>query len=202
MALGIFGVPIPTLADEKDQPPPQPDAKAESVYDFTVKDIDGKPVRLSRYEGQVLLIVNVASQCGLTDRNYRKLQPLYKKYRERGLRILAFPANNFGKQEPGTSRQIKELCTGKYQATYDLFAKVSVAGEDKCPLYRFLTEKTDEKTAGKVEWNFQKYLVGRDGTVRAHFHPRVDPDDEKLTAAIEEALGVPTESAEKSAGPS
>lgn len=163
-------------------------ATIKSIYDLEVQDIAGKTVNLSQYAGKVLLIVNVASECGLTDRNYTKLQPLYEKYREAGLRILAFPANNFGSQEPGTNEQIKKFCRTKYNVTYDLFAKVSVAGEDICPLYEFLTQDAGEQVAGKVPWNFQKYLVGRDGTVLAVFHPRIDPDDKRVTSKVEEAL--------------
>lgn len=163
--------------------------KGTSVYDFTVRDIDGQEVKLSSYKGKVLLIVNVASKCGLTDRNYSKLEPLYNKYREQGLRILAFPANNFSGQEPGSNSVIKKFCTTKYELSYDLFAKVSVQGSRICPLYRFLTEQTGSDVKGEVVWNFQKYLVNRDGTVVSKFHPKTDPDDDKLMAAIESALG-------------
>lgn len=166
-------------------------AKAASVHDFTVQGIDGKPVKLAQFEGDVLLIVNVASKCGLTERNYAKLQPLYEKYRKQGFRVLAFPANNFGGQEPGSNAEIKEFCRTKHAVTFDLLAKVSVKGEDKCPLYRFLTEQTASPIAGEVPWNFQKYLVGRDGQVLAKYHPRVDPDDAKLVGDIEEALRAP-----------
>ena len=167
----------------------------KSIYGLEVQDIAGETVKLSQYAGKVLLIVNVASECGLTDRNYTKLQPLYEKYREAGLRVLAFPANNFGSQEPGTNEQIKKFCRTKYNATYDLFAKVSVAGEDICPLYKFLTQDAGEQVAGKVPWNFQKYLVGRDGTVLAVFDPRTDPDDKRVTAKVEEALEASTSEA-------
>lgn len=173
------------------------DQAAKSVLDFTVKDIDGRDVGLSRYAGRVLLIVNVASECGLTDRNYRKLQPLHEEYHQQGLAVLAFPANNFGSQEPGSNEQIKKFCTTRYQVGFDLFARVSVIGPDKCPLYAYLTEQTDEQVRGKVEWNFQKYLVGRDGTVVAKFHPRVDPDDPKLVEALEKALAAPKKPTQK-----
>jgi glutathione peroxidase len=183
---------------------PSPDEKkadqdrpaVRSIYDLEVQDIQGQPVKLSAYSGKVLLIVNVASKCGLTDRNYKKLQPLYERYREQGLRILAFPANNFGRQEPGSNAEIKKFCRTKYNATYDLFAKVSVSGDDICPLYKFLTEGAGQHVAGKVQWNFQKYLVGRDGKVLAVFDPRTDPDDKKLIAKIEEALQAEAPSAD------
>ncbi len=164
------------------------DAKPTSILDFEVQDIDGKPVALADYKGDVLLIVNVASECGLTQRNYSKLEPLFEKYRGQGFRILAFPANNFGGQEPGSNSQIKQFCTTKHGASYDLFAKVSVKGEDICPLYRYLTEETGKKIAGEVQWNFQKYLVDRRGEVIARFSPKVDPDSKKLIKALEEAL--------------
>lgn len=178
----------PGMAGDKDKPT---DAKKEapaSVYDFTMNNIDGKPVKLSGYKGQVLLIVNVASECGLTEANYKGLAPLHAKYKDEGLRILAIPANNFGGQEPGTDAEIKSFCTGKYDAKYDLFAKVSVKGDDICPLYQYLTTHPDKKIKGEVAWNFQKYLVGRDGQVIERFNPKTKPDDDKLVEAIEDAL--------------
>ncbi len=165
-------------------------APAKSVYDFTVKNIDGKDVSLDTFRGDVLLIVNVASRCGLTDRSYAGMEKIYAKYKDKGLRILAFPANNFRKQEPGTNEEIKTFCTKKKNAKYDLFAKVSVKGDDQCPLYQFLSTHADSAIAGDVTWNFQKYLVGRDGTVIAKFAPRLNPDSKEVTAAIESALAV------------
>ena len=192
VVIGVVGYGVAAPGDDTAGDKGESEAKvAKSALDFTVKDIDGRDVELSRYAGQVLLIVNVASECGLTDRNYRKLQPLHEEYHEQGLAILAFPANNFGSQEPGTNEQIKKFCTTRYQAGNDLFAKVSVVGPDKCPLYAYLTEQTDEKVRGKVEWNFQKYLIGRDGKVIAKFGPRTKPTDKKLIAAIERALKAP-----------
>ncbi len=162
--------------------------KEDSVLDFTVKDIEGKDVALSKYSGDVLLIVNVATKCGLTKSNYTTLEPLYQKYKDQGLRILAFPCNDFGGQEPGTHEEIKEFCRVTHHGTYDLFAKVKVKGDEADPLYKFLTKHPDEKVAGDVMWNFQKYLVGRDGKSIEKFDPRVAPDDERLTKAIEAAL--------------
>lgn len=179
-------------SDEKaDQDSPK---QAASIYDFVVKDIDGQKVKLSTYKGKVLLIVNVASKCGLTERNYTKLEPLYQKYREQGLEILAFPANNFSGQEPGSNSAIKRFCTTNYEVSYKLFAKVSVKGSRICPLYRFLTEQTEDDVKGEVFWNFQKYLVNRDGTVVSKFHPKTDPDDDEVIAAIESALAKPDNS--------
>ncbi len=163
-------------------------SEGKSVYDFTVKDIDGKDVPLAKYKGDVLMIVNVASKCGLTKNHYEKLEPLYQKYKNKGFKILAFPANNFGQQEPGSDSQIKEFCTGTYQTTFDLFSKVSVEGDDQSPLYQYLTTHTDSNIAGEVKWNFQKYLVGRKGEVIAKFSPKTDPDAPEVTAKIETAL--------------
>lgn len=160
---------------------------AKTIYEFTVKDIDGKEVRLERYRGDVMMIVNTASRCGYTDKTYSGLESLYEKYRDKGLKILAFPANNFGGQEPLDNAGIKEFCAGKH-VTFDVFAKVSVAGDDQVPLYRFLTEHPDEKIAGKVEWNFQKYIVGRDGTILAKFNARTLPEDPKVIDVLEKAL--------------
>lgn len=164
-------------------------ARPTSIYALEVESIDGKTVKLETFNNDVLLIVNVASQCGLTDRNYKKLEPLFRKYKDQGFRILAFPANDFGAQEPGTHAEIKSFCA-KYDVSFDLFAKISVKGKKMCPLYKFLTQHADPKIAGPVQWNFQKYLVGRDGKVIAKFSPKVDPDDEKLVTTIEAALAV------------
>jgi len=163
------------------------DKGASSIYEFTVKDIDGKDVKLDKYKGHVLLVVNVASKCGFTDKSYSGMEEVYKKYKDKGLRVLAFPANNFGAQEPGTNAEIKEFCSKK-SATFDLFSKISVTGDDQAPLYKYLTNHSNKEIAGKVEWNFQKYLVGRDGTVIAKYGPKTMPNDEKVTTAIEKAL--------------
>ncbi|RJP31324.1 MAG: glutathione peroxidase [Phycisphaerales bacterium] len=173
-----------------DAKPSARSGKETSVLDFTVKDIDGKDVALSKYAGDVLLIVNVATKCGLTQANYTALEPLYQKYKDQGLRILAFPCNDFGGQEPGSHEEIKTFCRVTHHGTYGLFSKVKVKGDEADPLYRFLTRHPDEKVAGEVKWNFQKYLVGRDGKSIEKFDPRVAPDDPRLTEAIEKALKV------------
>jgi glutathione peroxidase len=160
---------------------------AKSVYEFTVKDIDGKEINLSKYKGDVLLIVNVASQCGLTEKSYAGLESIYKKYKDKGFKVLAFPANNFGGQEPGTNAEIKEFCASKH-VSFDLFDKISVKGQDQAPLYSYLTKHPDKAVAGEVEWNFQKYLIGRDGNVIAKFSPKKFPEDKEITDAIEKAL--------------
>jgi len=167
------------------------DTKAPSIYDFTMMNIDGKPVKLSQYRGYVLLVVNTASLCGNTPQ-YADLETLYKEYKGRGLRILAFPENNFGQQEPGPNGQIKEFCTGKYHVTFDLFSKISVKGDDQDPLYKYLTDKsTDPQFGGDIEWNFAKFLIARDGTIINRFpagHKPILPD---VVDAIKAALAQP-----------
>lgn len=183
----LFAYPSLACADETTKEKPA-DAKKTSVLDFEMNSIDGKPVKLDKYKGQVFLMVNVASQCGLTKKNYEQLEPLHQKYKDRGFTVLAFPANNFLSQEPGTSAEIKKFCE-KYNVTFDLFEKVSVKGDDCCDLYKFLIDHPDEDIAGEVKWNFQKYLVGRDGKVITKFGPRTNPMDKEITSAIEKALG-------------
>jgi glutathione peroxidase-family protein len=180
------GIPATTAAEKKTD-----DAKSDTpanIHAFTVKDIDGNDVKLDRYAGKVCLIVNVASRCGLTERNYRELEPLFKKYKDQGLCVLAFPANNFMGQEPGSNAEIKSFCARKYNVTFDLFEKVSVKGKDICPLYKYLTTHPDSEIAGDVKWNFQKYLVDREGQVIAKFGPRTNPQDKKLIAKLEAEL--------------
>jgi glutathione peroxidase len=160
----------------------------KSVLDFTMKDIDGTDVSLSRYRGKVLLFVNVASQCGNTPQ-YEGLEALYRKYKDRGFVILGFPANNFGGQEPGTEAEIKDFCTSKYDVTFDMFSKISVKGNDQHPLYRFLTSKeTDPQFAGDITWNFGKFLVDREGNIAARFDPKTQPLSDQVVQAVETAL--------------
>ena len=159
-----------------------------SVLDFTVKNIDGDDVPLDRYRGKVVLIVNVASKCGFTPQ-YEDLQRLHEQYAGAGLAILGFPANDFLWQEPGTNTQIKQFCRTEYDVDFDLFAKVSVRGRDKCELYRYLTSKElNPEFGGELKWNFTKFLLDREGKVIARFGPRVRPSDPKVVAAIEAAL--------------
>lgn len=159
-----------------------------SVLDFTMKSIDEKDVPLASYRGKVLLIVNVASRCGHT-KQYAGLQKLYDTYRERGFEVLAFPANNFMGQEPGTNAEIREFCSTTYGVTFPMFSKISVKGDDQHPLYRFLTsESTNPKFAGNVKWNFQKYLVNRHGEVIAKFAPGDEPMSADVVSAVEAAL--------------
>lgn len=155
---------------------------------FTVKDIDGKDVDLGQYKGKVVLIVNVASKCGLTPQ-YEKLQALYKKYADKGLVVLGFPANEFKSQEPGTNAEIKQFCTGKYNVTFPMFSKIVVKGDGQADLYKYLTSKeTNPKAPGEISWNFEKFLVGKDGQLAARFKPRTTPDSKEVVEAIEGEL--------------
>lgn len=160
---------------------------AMSIFDITMNSIDGKPVALKSFEGKAVLFVNVASQCGYTPQ-YAGLQSLYLKYKDKGLVIVGVPANNFGAQEPGSNEEIKSFCSRTYNVTFPMMAKVSVKGADKTPLYQYLTDKSNPKTGGDVQWNFTKFLVGKDGKVRQRFESGVSPDSPELAAAIEAAL--------------
>lgn len=159
----------------------------DSVHQFKVNDIKGKEVDLSAYKGKVLLIVNVASECGATPQ-YDPLQALYKKFADKGLVVLGFPANNFGGQEPGTDEEIAEFCTSKYSVEFPMFSKVSVKGDDKAPLFSYLTSAGNPDKQGDIGWNFEKFLVGKDGKLIRRFATKVRPDDEALVAAVEKAL--------------
>ncbi|OGV82974.1 MAG: glutathione peroxidase [Lentisphaerae bacterium RIFOXYB12_FULL_65_16] len=161
------------------------------IYDFTMKDIDGKDVSLSDFKGKVLLLVNVASKCGFTGQ-YAGLEALYKAYAARGFVVLGFPANDFLWQEPGTEAEIKSFCTLNYGVTFPMFAKISVKGKDIHPLYAFLTAKeTNPNFDGAISWNFNKFLIGRDGAIAGRFGSRTKPDDKDLVAAVEKALEAP-----------
>ena len=163
-------------------------AADKSVYDFTLKSIDGQPAPLGAYKGKVVLLVNVASRCGFTPQ-YKALESVYEKFKDRGLVIVGIPANNFGSQEPGTNQEIKTFCTTKYNVTFPMMSKVSVKGDDKTPLYQFLTDKTvNPETGGEIQWNFTKFLIGPDGRVMARFEPAITPDSPEITTAIEKAL--------------
>lgn len=165
--------------------------KAAGPLDVTVQNIDGKSVNLDAYKGDVVMIVNTASLCGNTPQ-YASLEKLYQTYKDKGLRILAFPANNFGHQEPGANGEIKTFCTGKYNVTFDLFSKISVKGDDQAPLYKFLTDKTtDPQFGGDIEWNFAKFLIGRNGKVVARFPAGHDPLSLNVVKDIEQQLAAP-----------
>jgi glutathione peroxidase len=160
---------------------------AGGVYSYTLNSIDGKPAPLADYKGKVVLIVNVASQCGYTPQ-YTALESIYEKYKGQGFVILGFPANNFGAQEPGTNEEIKTFCTRKYSVTFPMYSKISVKGDDQAPLYAYLTKETGSGIAGDIKWNFTKFLVDRDGKVVQRFEPAVTPDSKEMTAAIEKQL--------------
>ena len=163
-------------------------AKSGSALDYTVKTIDGQERNLADYKGKVVLMVNVASKCGLTPQ-YKALEAVHQKYKDRGLVVIGFPANNFGGQEPGTNEEIKQFCTSKYDVSFPMMSKISVKGDDKHPLYKFLTEgKAGEDFAGDVEWNFAKFIVDRNGNVMARFGSKTTPDSQQVTEAIEKAL--------------
>ncbi|MGA2539080.1 MAG: glutathione peroxidase [Terracidiphilus sp.] len=164
-------------------------AQSKSIYDFTMKSIDGEQVSLGSYSGKVVLLVNVASKCGFTPQ-YAGLEAVYEKYKDKGLVIVGIPANNFMQQEPGTDEEIKKFCSNKYNVTFPMMSKVSVLGDDQAPLYSFLTGKeTDPKFGGDIKWNFTKFLFDRAGKPVARFEPNVKPDSPEVTAAIETALG-------------
>jgi glutathione peroxidase len=162
----------------------------KSVLDFTMKSIDGDDVKLDSYSGKVLLMVNVASKCGYTSQ-YRGLESVYNKYKEQGLVVMGFPANNFFWQEPGTNEEIKTFCATKYNVTFPMFAKISVKGDKIHPLYKFLTSKqTNPEFGGAVSWNFNKFLVDRAGKVVARFSSKDEPESEKVVQSIEQALKI------------
>ena len=160
----------------------KPTMSEKSVLDFAVKNIDGQEVKLDAYRGKAILIVNVASKCGYTPQ-YDGLQATYAKYKDQGLVVLGFPANNFLGQEPGTNEEIKTFCQTKFNVSFPLFAKISIKGDDIHPLYQFLTSN-----AGAVTWNFNKFLIGRDGKIIRHFESKDKPEGEAVISAIEQAL--------------
>lgn len=161
---------------------------ASNVYEFTMNNIDGQPLPMASFKGKVMLIVNVASKCGFTPQ-YEGLEAVYEKYKDKGLVIVGFPANNFMAQEPGSNEEIKTFCSTKYSVKFPLYSKISVKGDDKAPLYQFLTDSgANPKTGGEIKWNFTKFLVDRDGKVIARFEPAVKPESPEVAAAIEKAL--------------
>ncbi len=180
LALPLFGA-----AQEKHAAVKGKRTVETSIYDFTMKDIDGKPVSLASYKGETLLIVNTASECGFTPQ-YEGLEKLYETYGNRGFKILAFPANNFGAQEPGTDAEIKTFCNLKYKTTFPIFSKISVKGSDQHPLYAYLTK--DSPFPGEVKWNFQKYLVSPSGKIVARYLSAVEPMSKELRADLEKLL--------------
>ena len=162
--------------------------KAATPLGFKVQSLDGKDVDLGQYKGKVVLIVNVASKCGLTPQ-YKALESLYTKYSDQGFVIVGFPCNQFHSQEPGTAEEIRKFCTSKYNVTFPLMAKVEVNGDGACDLYKYLKAlDLKPKGPGEVTWNFEKFLVGRDGQVTARFQPKTTPDSPEVVKAIEAEL--------------
>jgi glutathione peroxidase len=159
---------------------------ADSIYGTSLKDIDGKPTSLKAYEGKVLLIVNVASKCGYTPQ-YAGLEALQEDYKDKGFTVLGFPCNQFGGQEPGTNEEIKQFCSSKYQVTFPLFDKTEVNGPNRHPLYVLLAG-AGSPFPGDIKWNFNKFLIGRDGKILKRFDSKVKPDSAELTQAVEKAL--------------
>jgi glutathione peroxidase len=163
-----------------------PKMTANSIHDFTMNDIAGKPVALKKFKGKVLLVVNVASQCGLTPQ-YEDLQKLYSTYKSKGFEVLGFPANEFGGQEPGTNAEINSFCSVKYKVTFPMFSKIVVKGEGIHPMYQWLLAHSDRHD--DIEWNFAKFLIGKNGEILHRFSPRTKPQDPEVVKAIEAALG-------------
>jgi glutathione peroxidase-family protein len=164
------------------------EGEMKTIYDFTMRDINGVETPLANFKGKVVLVVNVASRCGFTPQ-YEGLEALYLKYKDKGFVVLGFPANNFLWQEPGTDAEIKGFCTTKYNVTFPLFSKISVKGKDQHPLYQWLTSKESHpEQGGGVSWNFNKFLIGPDGHVVARFGSRESPLSDNLQNAIISAL--------------
>jgi glutathione peroxidase len=175
-------VPLAARAEDKKA------EKGAGVLNFKMKSLDGKDVDLSKYKGKVILLVNVASYCGNTPQ-YKGLEALYRKYKDDGFVVIGVPANEFGKQEPGTDEEIAKFCKSKYDVTFPMMSKQVVKGDDICPLYKYLTSKeTDPEFAGVIEWNFTKFLISRDGKVVARFKHRVKPETKEVVSAIEKQL--------------
>ena len=189
LVLGILATALTTTAQAADKG----DKNVPAALNFKMKNLTGKEVDLSKYKGKVVLIVNVASYCGNTPQ-YKGLEDLHEKYADQGLAVLGFPANEFGKQEPGSDEEIADFCGKNYGVKFDMFSKVVVKGEGQCPLYNYLTSKeTDPKFAGDVTWNFEKFLIDRDGKVVARFAPKVKPESKEVVAAIETELAKPAD---------
>jgi glutathione peroxidase len=190
-AIVALGFTVSLGAEPTTQPTTQPSVdptSAAPVFRFTMKSLGGSDVNLAQYQGKVVLIVNTASKCGNTPQ-YAPLEAMYKKYAAQGFVILGFPSNDFLHQEPGTDAQISEFCAKNYGVTFPMFSKVDVKGSNQCALYKYLTsDETDKPFAGKITWNFEKFLVGRDGRIVARFSPRTQPESPQVVGAIEAEL--------------
>jgi glutathione peroxidase len=186
VAVGLFGAALhasdeagASKTDDKAVPP---------TLNFTMKSLSGQDVNLSKYQGKVVMIVNTASKCGYTPQ-YKDLEALYRKYQDKGFVILGFPANDFGHQEPGTDQEIAQFCHDKFDVTFDMFSKISVKGSEKAPLYKLLTESaTDPKFPGEIKWNFEKFLIAKDGTIVARYPSKVKPLSDEVVSAVEAEL--------------
>lgn len=187
--LAILGGFIMTpVASAGDQAATKPAAKTPAALNFKVQSLEGKKVDLAQYQGKVVLVVNVASKCGLTPQ-YKALEAVYQKYKDQGLVILGFPCNQFRGQEPGTAEEIRKFCTSQYNVTFPLMAKVEVNGAGTCELYKHLKAlDAKPKGPGEITWNFEKFVIGRNGEVLARFQPKTAPDAAEVIAAIESAL--------------
>lgn len=175
---------LPTMAQAQ-----QAGGAKKSIYDFQATTIDGQKVDLSKFKGKVLLIVNVASECGYTEQ-YKPLQALHTKYAKDGLVILAFPCNDFGGQEPGNESAIKKFAQKNYGVEFELFSKIKILGKDAAPLYKYLTSKEANPTKpGNVKWNFEKFVIGRDGTIIGRFEAGTEPDAADLLDLLRKELG-------------
>lgn len=159
----------------------------DSVYEFKPTNINGKETSLSKYEGKVLLIVNTASECGFTPQ-YEGLQALYDQYQDQEFEILGFPANNFGGQEPGTDEEIKQFCKVNYGVTFPMFSKVSVKGDDQYPLFNYLTTTGNEDFTGDIKWNFEKFLIDKNGKLQRRFRSKTKPGSDEILKAIQKAF--------------
>lgn len=198
--LTLFSAASFAQAEEKEKTESSDDAKAKHpIYSQTIKSLTGKKIDFKQYEGKVLLMVNVASECGATPQ-YGPLQQLHEKYSKAGLVVLGFPCNQFGAQEPGTEKEIAQFCQKNYGVEFTMLGKVDVNGKNAAPLYKYLTGTESglkEKDAGKVGWNFEKFLVGRDGKVIARFRTNTEPDSDEFVTAVEAELEKPALKTEK-----
>jgi glutathione peroxidase len=186
--LGIFNIFGPSEGSFENYELNKAQNNDKTIYNFTLNDIDGKPVSLAQYKGKVVLIVNVASKCGYTPQ-YADMEKFYEEYKEQGVVILAFPANNFLSQEPGSDNEIKTFCEKNYGVTFPVFSKISVKGKDMAPLYKFLTDKEQNGILDtSVKWNFQKYLIDREGRLVTFFDPGTKVYEEKVIEAVKKLL--------------
>jgi glutathione peroxidase len=183
VAMGLAMLVPAVRAEEKKE-----DKKVAPALNFKMKGLDGKEIDLSKYQGKVVLIVNVASKCGNTPQ-YKPLEEMYEKYGKDGFVVLGVPANQFGKQEPGTDAEIAKFCEETYKVKFPMTSKVVVKGEGICPLYKHLTSKdTNPNFGGEITWNFEKFLIGKNGEIVARFKPRLSPDAPEVIKAVEAEL--------------